>query len=335
MAGKTLTALNLFVTSQCNARCQHCFYQQNLNKRDDLTFRQISALSQSLGKVKVLNISGGEPFLRKDLAKICQLFLNNNQTESFSIPTNGLLPDKITKEAGKILKITEGKKVVICLSLDGTREMHDQIRGVKNNFEKVLESYGKLAKMKKKYPHFSLRAGTVVLRKNYQDLFKFFDQVPQLFPEIDAVTLSLCRPEKFGDKYELPGYKKLKKLFLYKQKTVDRNRPFWRWLLERMIFIASQEAIKKQKQPIPCLAGRREASVSANGGLGLCEMLPIVGNIKRNNFANLWQAKRARRLRKIIRENRCFCTNEGFLFYSLLSSPLSWPRLVFKSLVLK
>ena len=335
MLGINLTALTLFVTSQCNARCQHCFYWRNLNKKNDLSFDQIKALSKSLGKVKVLNISGGEPFLRKDLVKICQLFFDNNQTKSISIPTNGLLPDTITKETEKILKKAYGKKVVICLSLDGTGKMHDQIRGVKGNFKKVIEAYQKLVTLTKKYPNLSLRIGTVVLKKNYRDLFKFFNQVPQVFPEIEALTLSLLRPEKYGDKQLLPSSEGLKKLFIYKQKIADKNRPFWRRFLERMIFIATIEVFQEQKQPVHCQAGREEAVVFANGDVGLCEMLPTVGNIKKEDFTNVWQSKKVKQQREEISDNRCFCTHEGFLFYSFLASPLSWPRLVFKSLILK
>lgn len=330
-----LTALNLFVTSKCNSRCQHCFYWHSLNKKDDLTFAQIKTLSQSLGRVRTLNVGGGEPFLQKDLAKICQLFLNNNQTKSLSIPTNGLLPEIIAKKTEKILKVAKGKRVVISLSLDGFEKMHDQIRGVEGNFQRAVETYKKMAKLKKNYPHLSLRVATAVFQKNYQDLFNLFNQAPDFFPEIEVLNLSLGRPEKFGDKQLLPGREKLKKLFFYKQKIADKNRPFWRRFLERMIFIATIEVIQKQKQPVPCQAGRKEAVIFANGEVGLCEMLPTVGNIKKDSFSTIWQSKKAREQKEKIGDNRCFCTHEGFLFYSLLSSPLFWPKLVFESLILK
>lgn len=335
MAGINLWALNLFVTSQCNSFCPNCFYRRNLNRKDDLNFSHFKALSQSLGKVKVLNISGGEPFLQEDLPKICQLFSKNNQTISFSIPTNGLLPKVITKQTEKILKIVSGKRVVICLSCDGTSQVHDQLRGRKGSFKKVVESCKELIKLRKKYPRLVIRIATVVFQKNYQDLFNLFNQAPDFFPEIEALNLSLGRPEKFGDKQLLPSGERLKRLFLYKQKVVDKNRPFWRRLLERVIFVATMESIQKQKQSIRCQAGRRQAVIFANGDVGLCEMLPTVGNIKRGSLSTVWQSRKARKRREEIGDNRCFCTHEGFLFHSLLASPLAWPRLVFKSLTLK
>ena len=56
--------LILFINSLCNQTCEHCFYWRNLNRHDDLTVDEIRALSESLGRVENLNLSGGEPFLR-------------------------------------------------------------------------------------------------------------------------------------------------------------------------------------------------------------------------------------------------------------------------------
>src|SRR5690242_4358849 len=70
--------LILFINSICNMKCEHCFYWQNLNRRDDLTKEEIFALSNSLGRVENLNLSGGEPFLRKEFAEICRQFVRQN-----------------------------------------------------------------------------------------------------------------------------------------------------------------------------------------------------------------------------------------------------------------
>ena len=58
--------LILFINSICNMKCEHCFYWQQLNQKNDLTFEEIVSLSEDLGTVENLNLSGGEPFLRKE-----------------------------------------------------------------------------------------------------------------------------------------------------------------------------------------------------------------------------------------------------------------------------
>src|SRR5690242_17949912 len=49
--------LILFINSICNMRCEHCFYWQQLNQRDDLSFDELVALSEELGPVENLNLS--------------------------------------------------------------------------------------------------------------------------------------------------------------------------------------------------------------------------------------------------------------------------------------
>src|SRR5215218_8607398 len=68
----------LFINSICNMKCEHCFYWTHLNKRDDLSFDELVALSKSLGPIENLNLSGGEPFLRKEFAEICLQFVRHN-----------------------------------------------------------------------------------------------------------------------------------------------------------------------------------------------------------------------------------------------------------------
>ncbi len=66
--GGTPPFLVLFINSICNLACDHCFYWRDLNQRDDLTFEELVRLSEDLGPLENLNLSGGEPFIRKDFA---------------------------------------------------------------------------------------------------------------------------------------------------------------------------------------------------------------------------------------------------------------------------
>ena len=38
----------VFINSICNLTCEHCFYWQNLNRRDDLTYQEFDKLSREL-----------------------------------------------------------------------------------------------------------------------------------------------------------------------------------------------------------------------------------------------------------------------------------------------
>ena len=73
----------IFITNRCQAKCQHCFYIDELNKaiQDELSLGEYKKLAKNLEKeIKQVIITGGEPFLRKDIFEISKAF--KNQTSS-------------------------------------------------------------------------------------------------------------------------------------------------------------------------------------------------------------------------------------------------------------
>ena len=63
------------VTNSCNSRCKTCnlwkIYSDNPNlKNDELKLDEIEKIFRSFGKIYFFNLSGGEPYLRKDLHEI-------------------------------------------------------------------------------------------------------------------------------------------------------------------------------------------------------------------------------------------------------------------------
>ena len=96
--------LILFINSLCNMKCEHCFYWQQLNQKSDLEFEEIVALSKDLGPIENLNLSGGEPFLRKEFAAICRQFVQHNGVKEIYVPTNGYFTDKTIDALRDVLK---------------------------------------------------------------------------------------------------------------------------------------------------------------------------------------------------------------------------------------
>ena len=90
-----------FVTNRCNARCDFCFidFDDPATRVGELTLDEIDRLSRTLGpNLKNVNLTGGEPFARKDMTEIARLYLRNTNVESLFITTNGSLPDRIQSE---------------------------------------------------------------------------------------------------------------------------------------------------------------------------------------------------------------------------------------------
>ena len=94
-----------FVTNKCNSKCKHCFYWRNLNSnKNELTLEEIDKITKNSGKIQVLLLSGGEPFLRKDLFEIISLFIKNAGVKVISIPTNAILTKEIKEQTERLIK---------------------------------------------------------------------------------------------------------------------------------------------------------------------------------------------------------------------------------------
>jgi len=318
---KTPPSLIFFVTSRCNARCKHCFYWRNLNKRKDLTFKEIEKLTKNLGPVDSLNISGGEPFLRKDLPEIINLFYLNNNLKVVLIPTNGLLPGRIASIIKEILKYAKGKLVILSFSLDGTEKVHDEMRGVKGSFQKVIESYNETQKLKRKHLNLEIQVNTVVTNANENDIKKLIDRLKEIMPDIGLFTLSFLRGDSPDKSISLPPVKNLKELERYRNQKIPPSSFFAR-LADKIIYKLKLKALKEKRQIIPCEAGRVIGVIEDNGDVKHCELLPPIGNIRRDDFSKIWNSAKSRRERQEIIEGRCWCTHECFLFPSFVAHPI-------------
>jgi molybdenum cofactor biosynthesis protein A len=90
---RTINYVRLAVTDRCNLRCTYCMPEnmQFLQRKELLTFEEIMAIMRPLAKAGInkLRITGGEPFLRKDLMQL--LTRLSAIIPEISITTNGVL----------------------------------------------------------------------------------------------------------------------------------------------------------------------------------------------------------------------------------------------------
>src|SRR5271157_4643067 len=146
-APKTLPFnLTISVSFNCNSRCLTCdIWKKHV---DDLTLEEYEKVFKNLGRsVFWVTLSGGEPFMRKDLGELAQTFYRHCRPEIINIPTNCLLGDYVAKKSEEIARACPGSQVVINVSLDGIGHRHDEIRGIKGNFERFMKAYTALRKI--------------------------------------------------------------------------------------------------------------------------------------------------------------------------------------------
>jgi MoaA/NifB/PqqE/SkfB family radical SAM enzyme len=313
----------VFINSICNLTCEHCFYWRNLNQRDDLTFEEFRKLSLELGHFEQLNLSGGEPFIRSEFAEICGLFLENNAVKRIYVPTNGYFTEKTQNALRKVFQSKTLGGFVCELSLDGMPEYHDRFRGNPKSFAKAMETYEMLAEMQKSEPRLRIHANTVAMSENMDECWRLTEYLRERCPSMEHHNLAIIRGDRKNPSLQGPALEQYKSLYghvaeVWKESEATRFGA----VVEPMLQWAKVKTIETSSQYIPCTAGNLTGVVYANGDVGVCESHPPLGNLRRKSFFEIWDSPEANALRAQIKAKQCYCTNEVFLWPSIVFQPV-------------
>jgi len=315
--------LILFINSICNQKCEHCFYWQNLNRKDDLTKEELFALSRSLGRVENLNLSGGEPYLRKEFAEVCRQFIRHNKVRQIYVPTNGYFTDKVVRQTAETLEEKDLDFFVVELSLDGTAEFHDRFRGSPGSFKKSMQTYDALAELQSKDPRLRIHSISTASQVNMDEIWKLTSFLYERCPKMDHHNLAILRGDRKNPTLQGPDLMQYHKLYDH-VRTVWAPREKGRYgaIVEPMLQWAKTRTAEEQRQVIPCRAGVLSAVVYSNGDVSVCEMHQPLGNLREKSFGEIWESAAANKLRQSIKNKDCFCTTEVFLWSSIIYQPL-------------
>jgi MoaA/NifB/PqqE/SkfB family radical SAM enzyme len=314
--------LILFINSICNMKCEHCFYWRSLNQRDDLTKEEVFELSRSLGRIENLNLSGGEPFLRKEFAEICRQFIRHNKVRQIYVPTNGWYTKKMIEQISSTLEAKELELFAVELSLDGMPEFHDKFRVAPGSFEKAMETYDALVELQERDPRLRIHAISTATDVNMDEIKRLTTYLFDRCPKMDHHNLAIIRGDRKNPSLQGPSLQQYQELYQYIRRLwAPRETGRYGSMVEPMLQWAKLRTISEQTQVIPCRAGRISAVVYANGDVSVCELHTPLGNLRQKSFWEIWNSEEARKLRESIARKDCYCTTEVFLWSSIVYQP--------------
>jgi len=282
-----LRRVTLEITNQCNLQCRHCYMSASLASSPDLlTFEEIKRFAEELKKhfgAKIpISITGGEPFLRKDIYKILEYFKKLGfQT---TIATNALLIDD--KDIPKLKNlVTE-----IAISLDGEEEDHDFLRDA-FVFRKVLKKIEAI-----KASEIPLTIKTVVFKRNQNKLLEIYENLitkikPYQWHLIPIMSCGAAQKNRdlcisnFGSKNI---YKQIEKIVgTHGDEGVNI-------ILGEGDLLFKKGKLSQNREPKRCHAGITMMSVLFNGDVVPCingrhGKVDVQGNIRYNDVRKLWK----------------------------------------------
>lgn len=270
---------------RCNLRCQHC-YQEDFSAERELSSAEIQRIAQNIlatmkkwGARLEVALTGGEPFLKKELPELLELLNSSSYVAEISIITNGLVLPSWVKDLKSLAKFKTLK-----ISVDGTSaRTNDQIRG-EGAFSRAMDGMKKLKEIG--LPFIIM---FTAMKSNAAEAAGLFD----LAAATGAHGFIIERFFPLGQGKD-------------KSQEVLSGEDFWRlWVavLERLSLEAESEelipyrAIKVElagRRPkiygSECVVGRDGMALMPDGTVFPCRRFPVpLGNLRQTPLDALWQ----------------------------------------------
>ena len=267
--------VNLEITQNCNLKCKFCYLEHKQYSQvpsQNLSVNKIKQIIDELKKtnVQVVNLFGGEPFLREDIFEIIK-YIKEKDME-VNINSNGIL---LTKEI--ITKLKALGVYCIHISLDGATPKTYGLMRNENTFNLVLKNIKNARDV-----GISLGINFTATRLNFMDMLKVYKIVEKI--GVTKVTVGCFH--KIGEGKN-------------NSKRFDINYViffFWAKLFQLILKIPK----RKTSFDIRSLCDANIAPFIDNkGNIHFCAQMPRtmpIGNIFEKDFLNIWLSDKYKKL---------------------------------------
>lgn len=331
----------LYVTNRCNFQCEFCFYYEEIEKglkSDEMTLDEIARLAERLGPLLQLSLTGGEPFLRKDLSDITSLFVDNCSARYITIPTNAWLTDSMVQYLETVLPRHPDSYLRLTFSIDGIGEEHDENRSKPGSYKKILESYAAISPLRKRLPNLVLDANAVFTAKTESRLLETMKVLSRDF-EFDNLSITYARGHIKDENLKSTSRERYEEVNAFLQE-LERSRerrllyPLWCGVRD----VSRENLIRTvfdDEFVTPCVAGKKLLVVSETAEVFPCEILgKSMGNLRDVDFDvyALLRRPENRELVGWIKNSHCKCSFECALGANVVWNASMYPRLAASAL---
>jgi MoaA/NifB/PqqE/SkfB family radical SAM enzyme len=316
-------ALSLEVTRRCIARCIMCNIWKTPPCLPELTAEEWLGVLRSpvLRGLRELDITGGEPFLRKDLGRLFEGIAGLKDSHfpglrSVAVTTNGFLTEKACEGVRAILGPMEerGIDLVMVCAMDGVGDIHDRIRSFEGGWVKLDSTIRELTALRARHPGLVIGLKTTVIPDNVDELNGIVRYAGErgLFTIISPCILT---PNRYSnlDREEALAFtpeakEKLAQFY---------DGPAFRWQYHRK---ALRSYFRTGRMEKPCAAGFNYYFIRSTGDLYPCPLIEArIGNVKATPIEDLLGSSAAQRFRKVVGSHPACraCTEPGLERYAL------------------
>lgn len=285
---KSILYGSIIVTYRCNARCNMCDCFRDPSKPEEELGPDII---RKLPQMSFANITGGEPFIRKDINEITgELY---KKADRIVISTNGYFTDRILQLC------QEYPKLGIRISIEGLEKANDEIRGIPEGFRRGYETLKKLVAA----GHKDVGFGCTVQEMNSQDLLPLYEISDELGMEFATAALHNSfyfrkTDNKIKDKIKVAkAFEGLVNKLLKSKSPKKWFRAYFNHGLINYIY--------GNRRYLPCNMGSNGFFVDPFGDVLPCNGSMVkmsMGNLHEKEWDEIWNSPKAEEVRKLVKK---------------------------------
>lgn len=319
--------LTFAVTYKCNSKCKTCNIWQK-SSVNELCLEEIQHFFKKNNRFSWIDLTGGEIFLRNDFLAIVETILHEcKNLYLLHFPTNGLMTDKIVSTVKSILQL-KPRRLIITVSVDGNKEVNDNIRGVSGAWERQIKTFDALYSIR----NVEVFLGMTLSLYNFEELEATFKSVKEKCRYISYDDLHINIAHTSSHYYNnthisLNNIPTAPLIFEIKRYMKRRS-----WIspvafLEKEYIKRIEQYLKNGQTPLSCHALWSSCFLDPYGFIFPCTIYDAsVGNIRDEEYdlKKLWESARSKELQRIIWDPHCpQCWTPCEAYQSILGSLLS------------
>jgi len=265
--------LTIISTYRCNSKCQMCYIWKNpTDQKEEVSLETLAKLP---GGFDNLNVSGGEPTLRRDLGELVELLYP--KARILEISSNGLHPEKL------VPIIKKYPKIKVRFSLEGDEALSNAIRGEKDGYATKMAGMRALQEAGGEDLGFAF----VIQDENVDHLVRVYEMARSMGVELSTSTLHNAWQFYKNDNYFYDRVKVARKVEGLVTSQLRSNKPK-NWF-RAYLNLGLIEKILGHPRLIRCTAGTDFAFIDPWSDVWTCNVRSdlLMGNLARQSWEEI------------------------------------------------